>query len=148
MTDHFPGDLCSLLVVGAADAILFADREGIIRLWNAGAESMFGYPASEAVGQSLDLIIGERLRPRHWEGWEKVMRTGNTRYGARDLLAVPARRCDGTQISCEFTISLVRGEDGLPLGVGAILRDVTARRKEEKALKDRLAELEKVAAGA
>ncbi len=146
MAAALPPELCCRLIEKAADAILFADPEGIIRLWNASAEAMFGYSAEEALGQSLDLIIGERLRARHWEGWHKVMATGNSRYGASDLLAVPAVRRDGSQISCEFTISMIKDEDGRLLGLVAILRDVTARRKEEKALKERLAELEKASA--
>ena len=145
MTDSLHGDLPRLLVAGVAEAILFCDTKGNIRLWNGGAEAMFGYRAEEALGQSLDLIIPERLRPRHWEGYWKTMATGDTRYGAQDLLAVPALRRDGSQLSCEFSIVLLRGEDGRPLGVGAVMRDVSARRKEEKALKDRLAALEKAA---
>ena len=148
MAEAMSPELCCRLVEKAADAFLFADTEGIIRLWNASAEAMFGYPAEEALGQSLDLIIGERLRARHWEGWGQVMATGNSRYGSRDLLAVPAVRKDGSQISCEFTISMIKDENGRLLGLGAILRDITARRKEEKALKERLAELERAAAGA
>ncbi|HLN58835.1 MAG TPA: PAS domain S-box protein, partial [Thermoanaerobaculia bacterium] len=81
-------------------AILFADRDGKIRLWNTGAEAMFGYSAEEAIGQSLDLIVPERQRPRHWEGWERVMATGVTKYG-RDVLAVPALKKDGSRISIE-----------------------------------------------
>ena len=70
-------------------AILYADRDGKIRFWNAGAEAMFGYPAQEALGQSLDLIVPEKQRARHWEGWTRVMATGITKYGS-DPLAVPA----------------------------------------------------------
>ncbi len=133
--------LCRQIVDGTQDAIIFADRDGIIRLWNSGAEAMFGYRAEEALGQTLDLIIPERLRGRHWAGYRKVMATGVTRYG-RELLAVPAIRKDGMRISLEFTIVLLRDATGELLGPAAIIRDVTERWQKEKALKERLAALE------
>ena len=125
----------------APDAILFADREGIIRLWNQGAERIFGCTAEEAIGQSLDLIIPEKLRERHWEGFHKTMATGETRYGT-EMLAVPAIHQDGSRMSTEFSIVLLSDDDGKPLGVAAIMRDITERRQQEKELRDRLAELE------
>lgn len=125
----------------APDAILFADREGIIRIWNKGAERIFGCLAEKAIGQSLDLIIPEKLRARHWDGYHKTMATGETRYGT-DLLAVPAEHQDGSRISTEFSIVLVRDEEGEPFGVAAILRDVTPQRQREKGLQDRIAALE------
>jgi PAS domain S-box-containing protein len=82
-----------------SDAIIAADRRGIIVYWNSGAERIFGFAAAEAIGQSLDLIIPERLRQRHWHGYEHTMTTGESRYGAGDVLAVPALRKDGTTIS-------------------------------------------------
>ena len=125
----------------APDAILFADRDGIIRMWNKGAERIFGCKAEEAIGQSLDLIIPEKLRIRHQDGFNKTMATGETRYGT-DLLAVPAMHHDGSRLSTEFSIVLLRGDDGEPIGVAAIMRDVTEQRQKEKALQDRIAELE------
>lgn len=122
-------------------AILFADRDGKIRLWNAGAEAMFGYTAAEALGQSLDLIVPEKQRPRHWEGWERVMATGVTKYG-RDPLAVPASRKDGSRISIEFYVVLLRGPGGELMGVAALVQDVTARFQQQKELRARLAALE------
>jgi PAS domain S-box-containing protein len=133
--------LCQQIVEGAQEAIIFADREGKIRLWNAGASAIFGYSAAEALGQNLDLIIPERQRQRHWEGYEKVMATGVTRYGA-ELLSVPAMRKDGTRISLEFSVVLVRDEAGKPSGVAAIMRDITARWRQEREMKERLAALE------
>jgi PAS domain S-box-containing protein len=125
----------------APDAILFADREGIIRLWNKGAERIFGCTAEEAIGQSLDLIIPEKLRERHWQGYHKTMATGETRYGT-EMLAVPAMHQNGSRLSTEFSIVLLSDDDGKPLGVAAIMRDITERRQQEKELRDRLAELE------
>ena len=133
--------MAARVVAGASDAILFADREGVVRLWNRGAEEMFGWSAAEAVGKSMDLIIPERLRARHWEGWRRVMETGVTRYG-KDVLAVPAVRKDGTTISIEFTIQLLRDDAGRILGPAAIVRDVTTRFQREKELRLRLKELE------
>jgi PAS domain S-box-containing protein len=129
------------IVEGAADAVLFTDREGVIRLWNAGAERIFGWTAAEAVGKSMDLIIPDRLRPRHWQNWDRVMETGQTRY-ATEVLAVPALRKDGAPLSIEFTIQLVRDEEGRILGPAAIVRDVTARFQREKELRAKVKDLE------
>jgi PAS domain S-box-containing protein len=138
--------LCREIVDGAPDAIVFADRDGVIRLWNAGAEAMFGYGVDEAVGQTLDLIIPERLRARHWTGFNNTMASGVTRY-ARQVLAVPAIRKDGTSISVEFTVALLHEPSGALVGITAIIRDVTARWEEERALKKRLAALEAKSSG-
>jgi PAS domain S-box-containing protein len=133
--------LCKSIVDNTPDAVIFADSDGIIRLWNSGAEAIFGYSAQEALGQSLDIIIPENLRGRHWEGYNKTMATGETKYG-KDLLAVPGIRKDGTRISLEFSIVMVKDDEGKLLGPAAVLRDVTARWKKEKELKERLAALE------
>jgi PAS domain S-box-containing protein len=135
------------IVNDAPDAIVFADAEGRIRLWNAGAESIFGYTASEALGQSLDLIVPEKQRARHWDGYRRVMDTGVSRYGARDRLNVPALRKDGSRLSIEFTIVIIHGGDGKPAGIAAILRDVTESWKRERELQARIRELESKRAG-
>ena len=132
--------LCRRIVENSPTAILFADREGKIRLWNAGAETMFGYTAQEALGQSLDLIVPDRQRARHWEGWVKVMATGVTKYG-RDPLAVPAMRKDGSRISIEFNVVLIRADSGDLAGVAAMVQDVTARWQKQKEMNTRLAAL-------
>jgi PAS domain S-box-containing protein len=121
--------------------ILYADRQGMIRFWNRGAGLIFGHTAQEAIGQSLDLIVPEKQRPRHWEGWNRVMETGVTKYG-NDALAVPAMRKDGTRISIEFNILLLRSEDGQLQGAVAMVQDVTARWQQQKDLRSRLAALE------
>ena len=133
--------LCDRIVEGAQAGIIFADEGGIIRLWNSGAEAMFGYTAAEAVGQTMEIIIPEKHRARHDEGYTRVMQTGITKYG-RDALAVPALRKDGTRISIEFTIVLVRSAEGGVIGAAAIIQDVTARWERDKALRVRLAALE------
>jgi PAS domain S-box-containing protein len=123
-----------------ADAIIAADNDGIIRFWNAGAERIFGYSRGDALGQSLDIIIPERLRERHWTGYRHVMATGTSRYGRGDVLAVPGLRKDGSRLSLEFTITLLRDEYGRIAGMAAILRDVTARFEELRKLKEKLAQ--------
>src|SRR5512146_3444050 len=90
--------LCQHIVDESPMAVVYGDTQGVIRLWNAGAEQMFGWSAAEAVGQSMDLIIPEKHRPKHWEGYSKVMETGVTKYG-HDVLAVPALTKDGRRIS-------------------------------------------------
>ena len=129
------------IIEGAQDAIVFADSDGIIRLWNSGAEAIFGYSAEEALGQTLDLIVPEKMRERHWEGYRKVMDTGVTKYGS-DILAVPALKKDDSRLSVEFTIVLLKDDTGKPQGTAAIMRDMTERWQREKELKKRLAELE------
>ena len=129
------------IVEKAADAIIFADTEGIIRLWNSGAKAIFGYSAEEALGQSLDLIVPEKLRKRHWEGYRKVMATGKTKYG-KGTLAVPAITKNDNRISIEFSIVLVTSDSDEPLGTAAVIRDVTERWQKQKELKNRLKELE------
>ena len=132
--------LCRHLVTHAPDAIVYADDQGLIRLWNEGAERIFGYSQAEAEGRSLDIIIPENQRSRHWEGFGRTLATGQTRYGAESLLAVPAVRKDGSRVSVEFTILPFHGEDGRIIGMGAIMRDVTARFLELKAMRQQLAE--------
>ena len=133
-------DLATRFVAAAGDAIVIADGEGRILTWNKGAEAVFGYPEAEAVGASLDLIIPERLRARHWDGFHQTMKTGKTRY-ANSLLAVPAQRRDGSRISIEFTVTLLPGPDGTPEAIAAVIRDVTARWEADRALR---AELERL----
>lgn len=133
--------LCQRIVEESQVAIIFGDEKGIIRLWNSGAEAIFGYRPEEALGKSLDLIVPEKHRGRHWDGYHRVMATGVTKYG-RDVLAVPAMRKDGTRISVEFTIVLLRDATGKMLGAAAIMQDVTARWQQQKELRARLAALE------
>jgi PAS domain S-box-containing protein len=129
------------LVAGAGDAIMVADAQGAITLWNQAAERIFGYTEAEALGKSLDLIIPERQRGRHWDGYQKTMDTGITKYGA-DLLRVPALHKDGHTLSIAFTVSMLFSEDRKVTGIVAIVRDETARFAEERKLRARLVEVE------
>lgn len=130
------------IVEDSPDAIILGDADGNIRIWNAGARAVFGFTAEEAVGRSMDLIIPERLRGRHWDGYHEVMATGASRYGSGDLLAVPALTKDGKTISIEFTIQILRDGGGKIVGPVAIIRDVTKRFQREKELTRRVKELE------
>jgi PAS domain S-box-containing protein len=131
--------LGSALLASSSDAIIATDREGKIVFWNPGAERIFGFAASEAMGQSLDLIIPENLRARHWDGFHRVMQTGTSRYGHGDLLSVPGMTREGRRISVEFTIVMLRDDEGIT-GTVAVLRDVTRRFEELRELKRKLAE--------
>jgi PAS domain S-box-containing protein len=118
-----------------SDGIMVTDAVGAITYWNAGCARIFGFTAEEAIGRSLDIIIPENLKARHWRGWQETMRTGSTRYGAGDLLSVPALRKDGARISVEFSILPFRDTNGAITAMGAIMRDVTRRFEELKALR-------------
>ncbi|MGQ5655377.1 PAS domain-containing protein [Streptomyces sp. EKR5.2] len=136
------GWLAQAMVRESSEAIVVADPEGIIQVWNGGAERMFGHTADEAVGRSLDLIIPEKLRERHGKGYRHTMATGLTRYGDT-LLGVPATHRDGHRLSIEFSVALLRDATGRIAGISAIMREVTERRTTEKELRTRLAHLER-----
>lgn len=127
------------LLTSSSDAIVATDRDGHITFWNPGAERIFGFAVNEAVGKSLDLIIPENLRARHWQGFRHVMNTGTSRYGDGDLLSVPGLTKSGTRISVEFTIVMLRDEADIA-GTIAVMRDVTRRFEEVRELRRKLAE--------
>jgi PAS domain S-box-containing protein len=130
--------LAEAVLRARSDAIVAADREGIIRFWNPGAERIFGYAGNEAIGRSLDLIVPERLRQRHWEGYRRTMQTGKSRYGDGDVLSVPALHKNGATVSIDFTIVPLKNESGEMIGIVAIMRDVTKRFEEIRRLKRQL----------
>ena len=137
--------LAKALLESAADAIIATDREGLITAWNPGATRIFGFAEAEALGQSLDIIIPERLRARHWDGFHEVMKTGESRYGHGDLLSVPAIRKDGAGISVEFTVTPLHDAAGAMDGMAAVLRDISKRFGETRDLRRRVKELEAAA---
>ena len=133
---EFDDALLAELVRGLADGVVIADADGTIVFWNDAAERLFGWPAVEAIGQSLDLIVPESQRERHWTGYRRVMATGHTDYGDR-LLEVPALHRDGRRLSIAFTVTLLRREgERLPLGIAAVVRDDTERWEERRRLRD------------
>jgi PAS domain S-box-containing protein len=136
-----PHRLAEAILATASDAIIATDRTGTINFWNPGATRIFGFAADEAIGRSLDLIIPDNLRARHWAGFDRVMETGESHYGHGDLLSVPALTKDGRRISVEFTIVVMMDERNHPVGTAAILRDVTKHFEESRKLKRQLAEL-------
>ena len=129
------------IVEGAGDAIMVCNAEGAITLWNRAAERIFGFTEAEALGQSLDMIIPQRQRQRHWDGYHKTIDTGITKYGA-DLLRVPALHKDGHTLSIAFTVSMLFSENREVTGIVAFVRDETARFAEERKLRARLQEAE------
>lgn len=141
---HADLDLAQL-VAGAGDAIMVCDAKGTITLWNAAAERIFGFTEAETLGQSLDMIIPQRQRGRHWDGYHKTMETGITKYGA-DVLRVPALHKDGHTLSIAFTVSMLFSADHQVTGIVAIVRDESKRFAEERELRKRLVELETMTA--
>lgn len=142
---NYLDQLALTILATKSDAIIAADKDNLVRFWNPGAERIFGYSRGEALGRSLDIIIPERLRKRHEEGYRRVMAGGESRYGNGDVLAVPAVKKDGTAISVEFTIVPMTDESGQLSGVAAIMRDVSKKYEEVKALKRKLADAAKKA---
>lgn len=132
------------LVSVMGDAVVVCDTQGSITLWNPAAEYMFGFTEAEALGQSLDLIIPERLRQRHWEAYHKTMATGQTRYG-HDVLRVPAVNKAGSPMSISFTVALLNDANGQVIGIASVIRDETVKFQEERLMRKRLAELESAA---
>ena len=136
-----PEGLAEALLDSASDAIVATDRDGRITFWNPGAARIFGFAPGEAVGQSLDLIVPENLRARHWAGFRHVMQTGTSRYGQGELLSVPALTKEGRRVSVEFTILMLRDREQRVAGTIAVMRDVTRQFEEVKELKRRLGEV-------
>ncbi|MFD3844188.1 PAS domain S-box protein [Streptomyces sp. NPDC058642] len=138
MEDLHP-DVVLGMAAQAPDGIVIVDGEGLIRYWNRGAERIFGFSAADVDGRGLDVIIPERHRKRHQEGFEEAMERGYSKYGDADLLNVPALAADGRKLSIEFSVVLLPGPDGSTY-VGAVIRDVTARREREREAMRRRAE--------
>ncbi|WP_072395851.1 PAS domain-containing protein [Hyphomicrobium sp. CS1GBMeth3] len=132
------------LVSAMGDAVVVSDVDGIITLWNKAAERLFGYTEAEALGQSLDIMIPERLRERHWDGYSVTMETGVTRYGT-EVLQVPAIDKAGRSFSIAFTVALLHAPDGKVSGIAAVIRDDTRRFERDRAQRKRIAELERTA---
>jgi PAS domain S-box-containing protein len=119
-------ELVHAIVEQCPDAMIFADREGTIRLWNRAAEALFGYSTAEALGASLDVIIPERLRAAHWAGYRRAIAAGETKYGSRVLTTRSARK-DGGKLYVELSFALVKDADGMVIGALATARDGTER---------------------
>lgn len=129
------------IIEACSEAVIFADREGSIRLWNRGAELIFGYAPEEVLGQSLDVIIPERLRRAHWEAFDRSVATGRTRHTDRVLTTRSVHK-NGSKLYVDLSFGLVKDDAGTVLGAFAIGRDCTERHVAEGAMKARLQELE------
>ena len=134
-------DLLRAVVEQAPDAIIFADCEGAVRIWNRRAEAVFGYAAAEVLGNSLDLIIPERLRRAHWEGFRRAVDTGQAKYADRVLTTRSVHK-DGSTVYVDLSFGLIRNGAGAIAGALAVARDCTARHLAEGALRARVAESE------
>ena len=119
MTDR--AALCERVIDALGDAVFFLDRGGVVRLWNPGAEELFGHEATDVVGRSIDVVLPERFREQHWTGWERAMETGETKYGRRQVLETPVRRADGSEVVVDLTVSFVT-DDGEVTGMAAVAR--------------------------
>jgi PAS domain S-box-containing protein len=126
------------IISAKSDAIVAADKDGNVVFWNLGAKRDICYASADAVGRSFDIIIPTRLRKRHWNGYHRVLKAGESRYGHGDILAVPAIKKNGMGLSIEFSIIPLRNETNELVGLIAIIRDVTKRFEEIRALKRKL----------
>jgi PAS domain S-box-containing protein len=142
MMSNVDTELCQRIVAQMPEAVILADRTGRIRLWNRGAEALFGHSLVEAMGQSLDIIIPEDLRQRHWDGYHRAVSSGRTRLGDR-ALPTKAVRKDGTTVYVELSFTIVLDETGATIGALAVARNITERYTDDKALRRRLAALER-----
>ena len=141
MTSSIAPDLYQRIIEASSDAIIFADRDGLIHLWNRGAEILFGHTAAEALGQTLDLIIPERLRRAHWDGFQKALDTGTTKYTDRVLTTRSAHK-NGSKLYVDLSFGLVKDAAGVVIGAFATGRDCTVRYQSDSAQKARMQELE------
>ena len=139
--DPLPASTAARLLADLADGVVIADTAGVITYWNGSAERIFGWTADEAIGQTLDLLVPERQRGAHWSGYQRVMRTGQTKYG-HDLLRVPSCHRDGQRRSITFTVTLVRNTDNKIQGIAAVIRDETQRWADEQALRRQVTQTE------
>jgi len=126
MNDEAHAALASLVLAQAVDAVIYADTDGTIRLWNAAAEKLFGFPSHDAIGASLDIIIPERLRDAHWRGYRAAVQSGATRLAGRATLTKGLHR-SGRSLYVEMSFSVVKDAAGHVIGSVAIARDVTER---------------------
>jgi PAS domain S-box-containing protein len=134
--------LFEILVAAAPDAMIFADRDGVIRVWNSSAEAVFGFPGAEVIGGSLDVIIPERLRSAHWQGFHTAITTGNAKYVGR-VLTTRALYKNGSKLYVDLSFALIRDQAGSVIGSLAIARDCSKRYLTDKALRARVSELER-----
>lgn len=98
------------------DAVVYSDTDGKILLWNAAAEKLFGFSASETLGQSLDIMIPERFRRAHWNGFERAVKAGKVVHEG-EVRLTRATHKDGRKLYVDITFGLINASDGSVLGV-------------------------------
>jgi PAS domain S-box-containing protein len=135
--------LCRAVVAQAPDAVILANRDGAIELWNGAAERLFGYSSAEVIGKSLDVIIPERLRTAHWAGFQKAIESGHGKYAPGQVLTTRSMHKDGRKLYVDLSFALVRDDAGAITGAMAIGRDCTDRYLSDRALRERISELER-----
>lgn len=128
------------------EAVIFSDLEGIVRVWNGGAEKIFGWSAAEAIGQSLDMIIPERMRKAHWDGFNQAVARGGVKAGRTSMITRSLHKSEEF-IYIDMSFEMVRDDAGNMLGSLAVARDATKRFNDEKALRKQLADLTAKPAG-
>ena len=133
--------ICRRIVEVSSEAIIFADREGLIRLWNRGAELIFGYKSADVDGRSLEIIIPEHVRRAHWDGYRDSVATGHTKHADR-VLTTRSMHKNGERRYIDLSFGLVKDANGFVLGAFAVGRDCTARYLAEREAKARIAALE------
>jgi PAS domain S-box-containing protein len=129
------------LIEHLADAVIFADRDGVIQLWNPGAQAVFGYSADEVLGRRLDVLIPERLRPSHWTAFDVAIATGKMKHG-RESMTTRSMHKDGRDLYLDLSFALVKDASGDVRGAVAVARDVSSRFRAEKESRRRIADLE------
>lgn len=121
-----PSDLFQHIVAQAPDALICTDRHGTILVWNQSAETIFGHTAAEAMGKNLDIIIPERFRRAHWDGFNRAVESGKIRHAGR-VLTTRATHKNGSKLYVDFSFGLVKDTAGTVIGVLATGRDCTER---------------------
>ena len=138
MSQSNQNDTAADILASMQEAVIYADLNGVIQLWNHGAEAVFGFTSEDAVGQSVDIIIPEKLRAAHWTGFNKAVAHG-------DILSAPGARMtrglkkNGEQLYVEMSFAMVRNQAGEMIGSIAVARDATARYLAERAARQQAA---------
>lgn len=114
-------EISQAIVEQSADAIIFADPAGIIRIWNIASERLFGFAAADSLGQSLDIIIPERLREPHWRGYHAAMQSGRTKHAGRPTLTKALHK-SGETIYVQMSFAIVASSENVVFGSVAIAR--------------------------
>ena len=128
-----PDPVSAHILEGIADGVIYADRDGIIRVWNTGAAEVFGFTAQEALGRDLNIIVPEQLREAHWNGFDAAIARGATVGGRKARLTRGLHKDPSRKVYVEMTFAVVLGDDGTATGAVAIARDITEKRLQEVA---------------